>query len=93
MADRRHGYDVSVGYPASFFPHLAPNWLDFCIRVQGFDPQRTGPSYRYAGHGLRPGLPPWPARRLPSEHGPPGRRVQARVGAGRRLAPRLPLIG
>jgi len=33
------------------------------------------------------------AWRLPSEHGPPGRRVQARVGAGRRLAPRLPLIG
>ena len=56
MADRRHGYDVSVGYPASFFPQLAPNWLDFCIRVQGFDPQRTGPSYRYADMGCGPGF-------------------------------------
>jgi SAM-dependent methyltransferase len=56
MADGRHGYDVSVGYIASFFPEMAPAWLDFCIRAQGFDPQRTGASFRYADLGCGTGF-------------------------------------
>src|SRR3954454_20126765 len=56
MADERHGYNVSVGYTANFFPQMAPNWLDFCMRANGFEPQRTGPSYRYADLGCGRGF-------------------------------------
>ena len=56
MADGRHGYEVSVGYTANFFPQMAPNWLDFCMRAQGFDPHRARPSYRYADLGCGRGF-------------------------------------
>lgn len=56
MADGRHGYNVSVGYGANFFPEIAPNWLDFCMRAQGFQSQRTGASFRYADLGCGEGF-------------------------------------
>jgi SAM-dependent methyltransferase len=56
MADRRHGYDVSVTYTNYFFRELAPDWLDFCIHANGFEAQRTGPSYRYLDLGCGPGF-------------------------------------
>lgn len=56
MADARHGYDVSIGYTANFFPQMAPHWLDFCIRAQGFDRQQTSPSYRYLDLGCGQGF-------------------------------------
>jgi SAM-dependent methyltransferase len=51
MADERHGYNVSVGYTAEFFPQMGPDWLDFCMRAQGFRRQRTSAAYRYADLG------------------------------------------
>lgn len=56
MAEGRHGYNVSVGYLANFFPQMAPDWLDFCVRAQDFEPWRSGPSYRYADLGCGPGF-------------------------------------
>jgi len=56
MAEGRHGYNVSVGYLANFFPQMAPDWLDFCIRAQGYEPPRSGPSYRYADLGCGTGF-------------------------------------
>jgi SAM-dependent methyltransferase len=56
MADGRHGYNVSVGYTATFFAELAPHWLDFCMRAQGFDSPGAGASYRYADLGCGAGF-------------------------------------
>ena len=56
MAERRHGYNVSTGYLANFFPNMAPDWLDFCIRAYGFEAARTGSSYRYIDLGCGPGF-------------------------------------
>jgi SAM-dependent methyltransferase len=56
MAEGRHGYNVSIGYTATFFPEMAPDWLDFCMRARGFAPQRIGPSYRYADLGCGTGF-------------------------------------
>jgi len=56
MAERRHGYNVSIGYLANFFPNMAPDWLDFCVRAQGFDSGRAGSPYRYIDLGCGPGF-------------------------------------
>jgi len=56
MADGHHGYNASMGYPNFFFREMAPDWLDFCIRAQGFEPVRTGASYRYLDLGCGPGF-------------------------------------
>ncbi|HEY4070037.1 MAG TPA: class I SAM-dependent methyltransferase [Sphingomicrobium sp.] len=56
MDDRRHGYNVSVGYGPRFFAEMAPDWLNFCIRAQGFESPRTGPSYRYLDLGCGQGF-------------------------------------
>ena len=56
MAEERHGYNVSVGYTVNFVPQMAPDWLDFCMRANGFEPQRTGPSFRYADLGCGRGF-------------------------------------
>ena len=56
MAEGRHGYDVSIGYVANFFRELAPDWLDFCMEVQGFEPPRNGPSFRYLDLGCGQGF-------------------------------------
>lgn len=56
MADGHHGYNVSMGYPSYFIREMAPDWLDFCIRAQGFDTKRTGPSYRYMDLGCGQGF-------------------------------------
>ncbi len=56
MADRLHGYDVSVGYPSYFIREMAPDWLDFCIRAHGFESRRAGPSYRYLDLGCGQGF-------------------------------------
>ena len=56
MTDRRHGYDVSVGYAANFLREIAPDWLRFCIRAHGFEPPQTGPDYRYLDLGCGPGF-------------------------------------
>ena len=56
MAERRHGYNVSVEYLANFFPNMAPRWLDFCMRAYGFDSGRAGSSYRCIDLGCGPGF-------------------------------------
>jgi SAM-dependent methyltransferase len=56
MADGHHGYNASIGYPSYFFREMGPDWLDFCIRIQGFDANRTGASYRYLDLGCGPGF-------------------------------------
>jgi SAM-dependent methyltransferase len=56
MADGHHGYNASMGYPSYFYREMGPDWLDFCIRAHGFDPQRTGPSYRYLDLGCGQGF-------------------------------------
>ncbi|GAA3902160.1 class I SAM-dependent methyltransferase [Sphingomonas limnosediminicola] len=57
MPDRYHGYNASVGYTAHFFPEMAPDLLDFCIREQRFEPQRSSErSYRYLDLGCGQGF-------------------------------------
>lgn len=56
MADGRHGYIASMGYPSFFFREMGADWLDFCTRTQGFEPNRTGPFYRYLDLGCGQGF-------------------------------------
>ena len=56
MADRHHGYDVSVAYPSYFIREMAPNWLDFCIGAQGFEAPRREAAYRYLDLGCGQGF-------------------------------------
>lgn len=56
MADAFHGYNVSVGYSAHFIREVAPDWMRFCTRAHGFEPPRTGRSYRYLDLGCGPGF-------------------------------------
>jgi SAM-dependent methyltransferase len=56
MDDPRHGYNVGIGYGPHFFAEMAPDWLDFAIRAQGFDSPRTGACYRYLDLGCGQGF-------------------------------------
>ena len=56
MADRHHGYDPSVAYPSYFIREMGADWLDFCIRAQGFEAPRTAPFYRYLDLGCGQGF-------------------------------------
>ena len=56
MGDDTHGYNVSTAYTSYFFREMAPDWLDFCSRANGFDAQRRGPSYRYLDLGCGQGF-------------------------------------
>jgi len=56
MGDRRHGYDLSLDYPSYFIREMGPDWLDFCIRVQGFEAPRAAPDYRYLDLGCGQGF-------------------------------------
>jgi SAM-dependent methyltransferase len=56
MADRHHGYDSSVAYPSYFIREMGPDWLDFCIRAQGYEAPRTAPNYRYLDLGCGQGF-------------------------------------
>lgn len=56
MAERCHGYNVSVGYSAHFLREVAPDWMRFCIRAHGFDVPKTSGSYRYLDLGCGPGF-------------------------------------
>jgi SAM-dependent methyltransferase len=56
MADRHHGYDPSIAYPSYFIGEMGPDWLDFCIRAQGFEAPRKALSYRYLDLGCGQGF-------------------------------------
>ncbi|RYE53021.1 MAG: methyltransferase domain-containing protein, partial [Rhizobiaceae bacterium] len=58
MADWAHGYDVSVGYTYGYFREMAPDWLDMCVRLNGFIPPRRGPEgqFRYLDLGTGQGF-------------------------------------
>ena len=56
MGDGAHGYNISTAYTSYFFREMAPDWLDFCSRANGFDAQRRGPSYRYLDLGCGQGF-------------------------------------
>jgi len=51
-----HGYNASVGYTANFFREMAPDWMDFCVRAQGFDIARSGSAYRFLDLGCGQGF-------------------------------------
>src|SRR6476661_3514623 len=58
MNNWSHGYNVSMGYSFGFYREMAPDWLDFCVWIGGFEPpQRTGRPFRYlelsCGQGFR----------------------------------------
>ena len=44
MGDWSHGYEVSVGYSYGFFREMAPDWLDFCTRLAGYEVLFIDPS-------------------------------------------------
>jgi SAM-dependent methyltransferase len=48
MSDRSHGYNVSVEYKSyGFYREMAPDWLDFCVRLAGYEARRGGDAFRY----------------------------------------------
>ena len=57
MSDWSHGYDVSMGYSFGFFREMAPDWLDFCTRLAGYEaPERAGGKFRYLELGSGQGF-------------------------------------
>jgi hypothetical protein len=57
MSDWSHGYDVSVGYSFGFFREMAPDWLDFCSRLAGYEvPERADGKFRYLELGSGQGF-------------------------------------
>jgi SAM-dependent methyltransferase len=57
MSDWSHGYDVSVGYSYGFYREMAPDWLDLCASIGGFEPpQRVGRPFRYLELGSGQGF-------------------------------------
>jgi len=57
MKDWSHGYNVSMGYSFGFYREMAPDWLDFCAWIGGFEPpQRTGRPFRYLELGCGQGF-------------------------------------
>ena len=56
MSDWSHGYDVSMEYSFGFFREMAPDWLDFCAWIGGFEPPQRGASFRYLDLGCGQGF-------------------------------------
>lgn len=57
MSGQSHGYNVSVGYSYGFFREMAPDWLDFCVRIAGYEPpQRHGRPLRFLDLGCGQGF-------------------------------------
>ena len=57
MSDWSHGYNVSMGYSYGFYREMAPDWLDFCAWIGGFEPpQRAGRPFRYLELGCGQGF-------------------------------------
>ena len=54
MSDRSH---LSIGYSFGFFREMAPDWLDFCARLAGYEtPERAGGKFRYLELGSGQGF-------------------------------------
>ena len=56
MSDWSHGYDVSMSYSYGFYREMAPDWLDLCAWIGGFDPPERRASYRYLDLGCGQGF-------------------------------------
>ena len=57
MSDWSHGYNVSMGYSYGFYREMAPDWLDFCAWIGGFEPpRRAGRPFRYLELGCGQGF-------------------------------------
>ena len=56
MSEWSAGYNVDVGYTYGFYREIAPNWLDFCARIQGVAPPRGEWRYLELGCGQGVGL-------------------------------------
>jgi SAM-dependent methyltransferase len=57
MSEWSHGYNVSVGYSYGFYREMAPDWLDFCAWVGGFEaPDRRAKPFRYLELGSGQGF-------------------------------------
>ena len=57
MSGQSHGYNVSVGYSYGFFREMAPDWLDFCVRIAGYEaPRRQGKTLRFLDLGCGQGF-------------------------------------
>jgi SAM-dependent methyltransferase len=57
MSDWSHGYNVSMGYSYGFYREMAPDWLDFCAWIGGFEsPQRGAGPFRYLELGCGQGF-------------------------------------
>ena len=57
MSDWSHGYNVSMGYSYGFYREMAPDWLDFCAWIGGFEPpRRAGRPLRYLELGCGQGF-------------------------------------
>jgi SAM-dependent methyltransferase len=57
MSDWSHGYDVSTEYSFGFYREMAPDWLDFCAWIGGFEPpRRGGKPFRYLDLGCGQGF-------------------------------------
>ena len=57
MSDWSHGYNVSMGYSYGFYREMAPDWLDFCAWIGGFEPpSRAGRPFRYLELGCGQGF-------------------------------------
>lgn len=57
MSKWSHGYDVSMGYSFGFFREMAPDWLDFCAMLAGFEaPERRTGKFRYLELGSGQGF-------------------------------------
>jgi len=56
MTDWSHGYDVSTEYSFGFYREMAPDWLDLCAWIGGFDPAQRTSSFRYLDLGCGQGF-------------------------------------
>jgi len=56
MSDWSHGYNVSMGYTYHFFREMAPAWMDFALRLAGYQPNPPTKGRRYLELGCGQGL-------------------------------------
>ncbi len=56
MSDWSHGYNVSTGYTYHFFREMAPNWIDFSLRLAGYQRDSDQKKRRYLELGCGQGL-------------------------------------
>ena len=80
MSDWSHGYNVSMGYSYGFYREMAPDWLDFCAWIGGFEPpSRAGRPFRYLELGCGQGFGLCLLAAANSGSGIPRRRLPARA--------------